>query len=53
MSGWDDLFSGLAELAVGAAVVGGISYAASKFMDKGIDELVRISEEEACRILRN
>ncbi len=51
MSGWDEFFSGLAELALGAAVVGGAAYAVSKTMDKGIDDLVKISEEEAIPML--
>jgi hypothetical protein len=47
MSGWDDFFSGLAELAVDAAIVGGAAYLVSKSMNQRIDELVNISEEKA------
>ncbi|OQW91110.1 MAG: hypothetical protein BWK78_05485 [Thiotrichaceae bacterium IS1] len=47
MSDWGDIFAGLAELAVGAAVVGGVACAVSSSMDKGIDQLVKTSEEEA------
>lgn len=47
MSGWDDLFSGLLELAVDAAVVGGAAYLVSKTADQGIDELLNTPEEEA------
>jgi len=47
MSGRDDLFSGLAELAVDAAIIGGAAYLVSKSMDQRIDDLVRIPEEKA------
>jgi len=47
MSDLNDFFMGLAEVAVGAAVVGGVAYAVSKDMDNGINQLLKAPEDEA------
>lgn len=51
MSDWGDFFTGLAELAVGAAVVGGVAYTISSDMDKSINQLLQIPEEKAIPVL--
>lgn len=47
MSDWGDFFTGVAELAVGAAVIGSVAYAISNDIDKSIDQLIQIPEERA------